>query len=123
MKKKILRLTQTLVVCSLIFCGFAFLSQVRAVTEIYADDIVAEARKVIDTPYVSGGYSIEKHGGVDCTGLVYYIYHEKLGYEMTRAQTLSRSQFLKLGTKIENIEDLQPGVKCFAALFWRGRGV
>jgi len=80
-----------------------------AAKTIYAADIVSQAKALSGKyPYVSGGES-PNEGGFDCTGLIYYIYHTKLGYEMTLTQARSKSKLAALGTKITNKADLLPG--------------
>lgn len=77
--------------------------------DISADDIVSVAKSLVGQyPYVSCGESPEE-GGFDCTGLVYYIYHTRLGMNMTLNQARSKSGLLALGTKITNKADLLPG--------------
>jgi hypothetical protein len=46
--------------------------------------IVSEARKYLGTPYVSGGIS---KSGVDCSGLVYRIFHDAANVELSRMVT------------------------------------
>lgn len=83
--------------------------QAYAVGSIYASDIVSIANELSGKyPYVSGGRS-PSNGGFDCTGLVYYIYHTRLGYDMTVEQSVSKSKLLAMGTKITNKADLLPG--------------
>lgn len=100
------RLFSVLIVLSLILC---FSIQVNAENAIYASDIVSIANELSGNyPYVWGGRS-PSDGGFDCTGLVYYIYHTRLGYDMTVAQSVSKSKLLAMGTKITNKSDLLPG--------------
>lgn len=80
-----------------------------ATTTIYASDVLTEAKNMIGGNYVWGGYNPETHGGVDCSGLIYYVYHTRLGYPMTREQTLHSNQLATLGTKITDKSQLLPG--------------
>ena len=62
-----------------------------AMTTIYASDVLTEARATIGGKYVWGGYK-DPESGLDCSGLIYYIYHTRLGYPMSRAQTVNVNQ-------------------------------
>lgn len=76
---------------------------------ISATSIVSEANALVGKyPYVWGGRS-PSDGGFDCTGLIYYIYHTRLGYDMTVEQSVSKSKLLAMGTKVTNKADLLPG--------------
>ena len=79
-----------------------------ATTTIYASDVLTEARATIGGKYVRGGYK-DPESGLDCSGLIYYIYHTRLGYPMTRAQTVNVNQLTELGTKITDKSKLLPG--------------
>ena len=83
-----------------------------AANPVSAEDIVAISKELARAnpryKYVSGGYS-PTNGGFDCTGLIYYVYHTRLGYNMTLEQARSKSKLLKMGTKISKKSDLLPG--------------
>ncbi len=79
-----------------------------AMTTIYASDVLTEARATIGGKYVWGGYK-DPESGLDCSGLIYYIYHTRLGYPMSRAQTVNVNQLTELGTKITDKSKLLPG--------------
>lgn len=66
--------------------------------------IVEYARKLIGVPYVWGGYDPNKHGGVDCSGLVVYCANQ-CGYSMNRETT---STLIKMGTEVSR-DELQIG--------------
>lgn len=70
-----------------------------------AEAVAAAQTLVGKYPYVSGGKS-PSNGGFDCTGLVYYVYHDLLGCDVTWNQIWSRSV---PGTKISEKSNLLPG--------------
>lgn len=73
---------------------------------VSATNVVSEASALVGKyPYVSGGKS-PSDGGFDCSGLVYYVYHDRLRYDMTYQQVWSRSV---KGEKIESKPSLAPG--------------
>lgn len=104
------RIMSTLLVLSLVLSLSVLCTpQVYADGAIYSSDIVRIAKELSGKyPYVWGGRS-PAAGGFDCTGLVYYIYHTRLGYDMTVEQSVSKSKLLAMGTKITNKVDLLPG--------------
>lgn len=69
-------------------------------------DVVSEASKLVGRyPYVWGGKS-PSDGGFDCSGLVYYVYHNCLGCDMTYYQVYSRTI---PGERIESKSSLAAG--------------
>ena len=61
--------------------------------------ILNEAQKLLNTPYIWGGYKVD---GVDCSGFIYYVFNQA-GYEMKRLTSegyYSRSYY---------VNDPQPG--------------
>ncbi|MEE6133355.1 MULTISPECIES: C40 family peptidase [Priestia] len=66
------------------------------------DPLVAEALKLIGTPYVFGSDSIEE--GVDCSSFVQYVFEQAKGVYLPR----STDQQWKIGTEIPK-EDMQVG--------------
>lgn len=108
MKRKLL---SSLLVLSLVLSLSAVCTpQAYAANTIYSSDIVSIANELAGKkyPYVWGGRS-PSDGGFDCTGLVYYIYHTRLGYNMTVEQSVSKAKLLAMGTKITNKANLLPG--------------
>lgn len=80
-----------------------------AADNISATDIVSVSKTLAGKyQYVSGGASPSQNG-FDCTGLVYYIYHTRLGYNMTLEQARNKSKLLAMGTKITDKSQLLPG--------------
>jgi len=63
------------------------------------------ALRWLGTAYVWGGESPEE-GGFDCSGLVYYVYHTQMGYNMHR---VGNPQYYYDGIFINRREDLHPG--------------
>lgn len=107
MKKRIV--AGLLMLCLVLSVFVTATPQASAATTVYSSDIVSVAKSLSGKyPYVWGGES-PSEGGFDCTGLIYYIYHTRLGYDMTLTQARSKSQLLALGTKITNKADLLPG--------------
>lgn len=76
-----------------------------ATTTIYASDVLAEARATIGGKYAWGG-SENPEKGLDCTGLIYYVFHTRLGYNITYEQIYKRNV---PGTKITEKSQLLPG--------------
>jgi len=73
---------------------------------VSVSNVVSEASALVGKyPYVLGGKS-PSDGGFDCSGLVYYVYHNRLGYNMTYQQVWSRSV---PGDKIESKSSLAAG--------------
>lgn len=69
-------------------------------------DAVSEAMTLVGKyPYVLGGRS-PSDGGFDCSGLIYHVYHTRLGCNVTYEQIWSRSV---PGTKITDKSSLLPG--------------
>lgn len=66
--------------------------------------IVEYARKLIGTPYVWGGFDPNKHGGVDCSGLVVYCANQ-CGYSMKRETTKT---LINMGKEVSR-DELQIG--------------
>jgi len=98
-----------LALCLLISVTSVIAVPASAANTIYAADIVSTAKSLVGKYlYVWGGKSPDD-GGFDCTGLIYYIYHTKLGYDMTRGQSVSKSKLLAMGEKITQKSDLLPG--------------
>lgn len=71
---------------------------------ISTSDVISIADSLAGYPYVEGGRS-PSDGGFDCSGLVYYVYHTRLGADVTYQQIYDRSA----GVKIENRGDFQTG--------------
>lgn len=71
---------------------------------ISTSDVISIADSLAGYPYVEGGRS-PSDGGFDCSGLVYYVYHTRLGADVTYQQIYDRSA----GVKIENRDDFQTG--------------
>lgn len=107
MKKKII---SCLIMLAIITSFFAlYKTPAYAANTIYAEDIISTAKDLAGKyPYVWGGYKPED-GGFDCTGLVYYIYHTQLGYDMSLTQARSKSKLLGMGEKISSKSELLPG--------------
>lgn len=61
----------------------------------------------LGTPYVYGG---AWPGGFDCSGIVYYIYHTRLGYDITRC---ADTQLLYDGVYVSRDELLPGDLVCF----------
>lgn len=76
-----------------------------ATTTIYASDVLAEAWAAIGGKYVRGG-SENPEKGLDCTGLIYYVFHTRLGYNITYGQIYERNI---PGAKITEKNQLLPG--------------
>lgn len=73
---------------------------------ISAADVVSEADALVGKyPYVWGGRNLSD-GGFDCSGLIYYVYHTRLGADMTYDQIWRRSI---PGEKITDKSNLSPG--------------
>lgn len=73
---------------------------------VSASNVVSEASALIGKyPYVLGGKS-PSDGGFDCTGLIYYVYHNRLGCDVTYDQIWRRGVS---GTKIAKKSNLLPG--------------
>lgn len=107
MKKKVIC---CLIMFAIITSFFALYERpAYAANSIYAEDIVSTAKDLVGKyPYVWGGAKPED-GGFDCTGLVYYIYHTQLGYDMSLDQARSKSKLLGMGEKISTTSELLPG--------------
>lgn len=107
MKKKVI---SCLIMFAIITSFFTlYESPAYAANTIYAEDIVSTAKDLVGKyPYVWGGYKPED-GGFDCTGLVYYIYHTQLGYDMSLSQARSKAKLLEMGEKISSKSELLPG--------------
>ena len=84
------------------FPGVADTPQARA-------EILAEARQLIGTPYLFGGSSPED-GGMDCSGLVAYVY-SRFGYHLPRTS----GEIADAGTPVPASE-AQPG----DVMWWPG---
>lgn len=107
MKKKVL--CAFLAVALMVGYAISTAPRAYAATTVSASDIVSTSKSLSGKyPYVWGGYS-PSNGGFDCTGLIYYVYQTRLGYEMTLEQARSKSKLLELGMKIDNKTDLLPG--------------
>jgi len=75
-------------------------------SNVSASNVVSEASALVGKyPYVWGGKS-PSDGGFDCSGLVYYVYHNRLGYDLTYQLVYSRSI---PGEKIEKKSSLAAG--------------
>lgn len=70
------------------------------VAEGWRNQIVAQARKMLGTPYVWGGTS---YSGVDCSGLISLLYN-KMGFSLPR---VSADQ-ARAGSRV-SLDDLRPG--------------
>ncbi len=71
-------------------------------------EMLQESFKYIGTKYVWGGNDLR--GGIDCSGFVKELY-KQIGVNLPRT---AREQ-ARVGTPIENLEDLQPGDRLY---FW-----
>lgn len=71
--------------------------------------VIANAKALVGKyPYVSGGYS-PSHGGFDCSGFVYYVYHSLSGINITLDQAgRSRSKLAAAGTRITGMSNFRP---------------
>lgn len=78
--------------------------------EVLASVIVANARSLVDKyPYVYGGESPEE-GGFDCTGLVWYVYNQMSGLDITLSQAgRSKAALAAAGEKIYDHDLFLPG--------------
>lgn len=97
------KLFSVLLCCSLflLICPVA-----HAAGTVTGTEAVAAAQTLVGKyPYVYGGKS-PSNGGFDCTGLIYYVYHNLLGCDVTYNQIFSRSV---PGTKITGKSSLLPG--------------
>ena len=84
-------------------------SHADAIYTVHAEKIVSAANSLVGKyPYIPGGES-PAEGGFDCTGLVYYVYHDLGGISMTLEQARSKSKLLALGTKIDSMSAFEPG--------------
>ena len=63
------------------------------------------ALRWLGSDYVWGGET-PSEGGFDCSGLVYYVYHTQLGYDMHR---VGAPQYYFDGEFLNDDEELQPG--------------
>lgn len=83
--------------------------------------IVEYARTLIGIPYVWGGFDPNKHGGVDCSGLVVYCANQ-CGYSMSRETTKT---LINMGTEVSR-DELQIGDLIFPTSshvgFYSGNG-
>ena len=68
-----------------------------------ADAVIAEARKYVGMPYVWGGSS-PADGGMDCSGLVQYVYGQN-GVDLPR---VSADQ-ARSGTAVPSLDQARPG--------------
>jgi hypothetical protein len=71
-------------------------------TPTSGEDVVAEARKYLGTPYVWGGTDPEK--GLDCSGLVQLVY-KNLGFDLPRVS----NQQAASGRPVASMADAKPG--------------
>lgn len=67
------------------------------------DQVVQEAQRYLDMPYVWGG-SDPSQGGMDCSGLVQYVY-KQFGVDLPR---VSADQ-ARAGTPVASMDDARPG--------------
>ena len=77
---------------------------------VSATTIVSNALSLIDQyPYVWGGES-PSEGGFDCSGLVWYVYNQMSGVNISLSQAgRSKSALLNAGAKIIGISNFMPG--------------
>lgn len=78
-----------------------------------ASELALQAMSMIGIRYKYGGNAPEN--GLDCSGLVRYVYKEVLGKELPRTS----EEISRVGTRIER-EDLQPGDLVFYNTLRRG---
>ncbi len=78
--------------------------------EVLASTIVENARSLVGKyPYVYGGESPEE-GGFDCTGLVWYVYNQMSGLDITLSQAgRSKAALAAAGEKIYDQDAFLPG--------------
>ena len=107
MKKTMhLILSLSLILCSLLMS----LPTANAAGLVFASEIVDNAKSLVDKyPYVWGGES-PAEGGFDCSGLVWYVYNQMSGVDISLEQAgRSKSALAGAGEKINNISDFLPG--------------
>lgn len=78
--------------------------------EVLASTIVENARSLVGKyPYVYGGESPEE-GGFDCTGLVWYVYNQMSGLDITLSQAgRSKAALAAAGEQIYDTDAFLPG--------------
>lgn len=85
------------------------------VTSYGSDDVLFQAMGLIGTPYRFGGNSPDT--GLDCSGLIVYVYREALGIKLPRT-TMAMSQ---LGAPSVSRNSLREGDLVFFATHGKGR--
>ncbi len=95
--------------CILIFTMvFSLASPVFAANEVPASTIVANANRLVGKyPYVWGGKS-PADGGFDCSGLVWYVYNQMSGVDISH-DTIYNKDYKKVGKIIYGISNFKPG--------------
>lgn len=108
MKKRIV--SYLICICAIFGFIVSLIPEANAATTISASDIVSEAKGLVGhyPKYVSGGKS-PSDGGFDCTGLIYYIYHTKLGHNISIGTLRNKASLANAGIKITDPADLLPG--------------